>query len=291
MTSCHKPVLCHEILKELKELKIKRFFDGTIGAGGHAKLILESHPEIEHYIGCDQDGAILEHAERTLHPWHSKVTLFQENFSAIDDLLADNVDGLLFDIGVSSLQLDTASRGFSFRFDAPLDMRMDQRQTLSAATIVNRYPQREIEHILRDFGEERHFKKLAKAIVTARRKKPFVSTFDLTALIYATIGRGNYKINSATRTFQALRIFVNKELELLEMGLKASFAHMNDNAKALVISFHSLEDRIVKTLFREQAATKGFNCVKKPITATKAEIGKNPRARSAKLRWLTKLAT
>lgn len=289
MTSCHEPVLCNEILQELAGRHIELFFDGTIGAGGHAKMILEQHPEIRHYIGCDQDDNILELAEKNLSLWNSKIALYQENFVNIKDIISERVDGLLFDLGVSSLQLDTASRGFSFRFDAPLDMRMNQYGSLTAAHVVNRCPQKTLERILRDFGEERCFRKIAKAIVLARKKKPIKTTFDLTNVIYAAIGRGNYKINNATRTFQALRIYVNQELDMLEQGLKYSFECMNPKAKELVISFHSLEDRIVKVLFKEQSRLQGFCCVKKPITATSSEVRKNPRSRSAKMRWLVRL--
>ncbi len=283
----HFPVLLKEFLNFFEEDKLIIFFDGTVGAGGHAAALLEAHPEIEIYIGCDQDKSALAIASETLKPWMKKVRLVHENFSNIDDILykmkIKKIDGIFLDIGVSSMQLDTEERGFSFRFDAPLDMRMNKSNSFTARDVVNKYSEKELYRIFKEYGEEKRARAAARKIVQDRKRKKINTTFELVEILAPVLGKRK-RIHPATKVFQALRICVNDELGALKKALRSAAEKLNENKKIGVISFHSLEDRIVKHSFREDENLEVLT--KKPVTAGKDE--NNPRARSAKMRFAKK---
>ena len=285
MRSPHIPVLLREVLHVFEGIKIKTFFEGTLGAGGHAKAIMDAHPEIERYVGCDRDPKALALAKEVLAPWGEKVELIHGSYADVakilDELGIDGIDGFLIDIGVSSMQLDERERGFSFMGDAPLDMRMDTDGKLTAEEIVNRYPEKELARIFFEYGEERRSRQVAKAIAEARRKKKIQTTKQLVDVIRPVATRG--RLHPATLVFQALRIAVNDELGQLEKGLKAATEKLNPDGRIAVISFHSLEDRIVKNRFRDEKE-KLKVITKKPVGPDLEEIKMNPRSRSAKLR-------
>jgi len=301
--SDHIPVLLEEVLHCFEKKRLKVFFDGTLGLGGHAKALLKAHPEIEIYIGCDQDEKALEIAKETLTSWKDKMVFVHKNFSEIDQILQENkvscVDGFLCDIGVSSMQVDLGERGFSFSKEGPLDMRMNQMASLTAKEVVNTYSEEKLGKIIREYGEERSWKKIARLIVEQRTKSPFETTKDLADLISKNVGRVKKHLHSATLTFQALRIYVNQELEVLKAFLEKSLYALCPSGIGSVISFHSLEDRIVKEFLKnsvevDQVTGKREKKVevlsKKPIVAKDKETKENPRARSAKLRAFKKLA-
>jgi 16S rRNA (cytosine1402-N4)-methyltransferase len=279
----HFPVLLKECLEAFKDVDINVFLDGTVGAGGHAKAILDQNKEIEIYIGIDRDEDALKIANDTLKPYMKKVRLVHSNYLNIDEVLDDmnikKVKGILLDIGVSSMQIDSESRGFSFKYDSLLDMRMDKSQKFMARDIVNKYSEKELYKIFKEYSEDRKSKVVAKEIVLQRRNKKINTTFDLLEIIMPLLNK-NQKIHPATRIFQALRICVNDELNTLKNGLLKAINRLEIGGVIAVISFHSLEDRIVKHTFKESSDLKVLT--KKPITASKDE--KNPRARSAKLR-------
>jgi 16S rRNA (cytosine1402-N4)-methyltransferase len=262
------------------------FFDGTLGAGGHARAILEAHPEIERYIGADRDPRAHELAGQVLAPWREKVEFVRGSYA--EEVLAVKgcIDGFLIDIGVSSMQLDERERGFSFMGDAPLDMRMDPEGRLTAEEVVNRYSEVELARILHEYGEERRSRQVAKAIVEARRKRRIRTTGELVEIIKPVALRG--RLNPATLTFQALRIVVNDELGQLERGLDAAIGKLCPFGRMAAISFHSLEDRIVKNRLRD-AKDRLKVLTKKPIGPSAEEMRSNPRSRSAKLRAAMKL--
>lgn len=277
----HVPVLLREVLEVFREKDLKTFFDGTLGAGGHAKALLEAHPEIERYFGCDSDPRAHELAREHLSPFEKKLEFIRGSYAEKIQEIDRCLDGFLIDVGVSSMQFDEKERGFSFMGDAPLDMRMDPEGELTAEYVVNRYSEQEIARILFEYGEERRSRKVAKAIVEARRKRPIKTTKELVDIVKPVATRG--KLHPATLVFQALRIEVNDELGQLERGLKAAMEKMCPGGRMAVISFHSLEDRIVKNVFRD-AKGKVMLLTKKPIGPTAEEIKNNPRSRSAKLR-------
>lgn len=284
----HLPVLLEEVLSLFENAKLSTFFDGTLGGGGHAAAILQTHPEIETYIGCDQDSYALQKAKEKLTPWKDKVVFVQENFASILAIAKEqkipSFDGILMDIGVSSFQLDEAERGFSFQKEGPLDMRMRQDASISAEEVVNEYPERKLGEILRQFGEEPRWKKVAKEIVERRRKQRITTTTQLKEVIERVYPKRG-KLHPATLTFQALRIYVNNELGHLERGIKDSISALSEEGIISIISFHSLEDRIVKNLFREKKKEEEVELLtKKPIVPSREECRKNRRARSAKLR-------
>jgi len=282
--------------------------DGTLGLGGHAAEILKRLPR-GRYVGLDQDVDALQHAGRALKG-DPRVTLCQANFADLLDVLTNlglsEVDSVLMDIGVSSLQLDSASRGFSFQQSGPLDMRMDQSAPLTAADVVNQYPEEKLAKIFWEYGEEPKGRALARAIVKARGEKPFSTTEELAALAKRVLYKPGPQKHPATRLFQAIRMEVNRELQALEKGLASALRVLKPGGRMAVISFHSLEDRLVKQFFRREAV----DCVcppeiplcqcghkaslkiltGKPVTASEAEIESNPRSRSAKLRVAEKLA-
>jgi len=287
----HISVLRDEVVQAFEGMEIKTFFDGTLGAGGHASAILEAHPEIERYIGCDRDPIAHGIAKVTLAPWAKKVEIVRGSYSDLERILEErgivSIDGYLIDIGVSSMQLDEKDRGFSFRFEGPLDMRMDPDGDLTAEKIVNEYSERDLERIFRDYGEERQARRAAEAIVLARKKRRIETTAELIEIVKPVLKWG--KIHPATLIFQALRIVVNDELGELERGLDVAIKRLSPGGRLAVISFHSLEDRIVKHRLRDDVGTKwepGMLKIltKKPILPSEIECKQNPRSRSAKLR-------
>ena len=288
------------------------YVDGTLGGGGHSALILEALGGDGLLVGIDRDPAALAAARGRLAAYGDCFRAVQGSFGDLEGLLAAEgvtaIDGLVLDLGVSSHQLDSAERGFSFRADGPLDMRMDPTRGEAAAELVNRLSERELETAIREYGEERWARKIAQRIVEMRVETPFETTLQLAELVERTIPRRfqEERIHPATRTFQALRILVNDELGELRRGLAAGIRLLRPGGRLALISFHSLEDRIVKQMLREQA--EGCRCPKqlpycvcghrpqlkllsaKPVTAAPEETARNPRARSAKLRGAEKLA-
>jgi 16S rRNA (cytosine1402-N4)-methyltransferase len=281
--------------------------DGTIGLGGHAAEILK-HLSRGRYVGLDQDVDALQHAGRALKD-DPRVILRQANFADLLDVLTNlgisEVDSVLMDIGVSSLQLDSPLRGFSFRHSGPLDMRMDQSSDFSASRVVNSYPEEKLAKVLWEYGEEPKSRALARAIVKAREEKRFETTDELAALAERVLYKPGPQKHPATRLFQAIRMEVNQELQALEKGLASALKVLKPGGRMAVISFHSLEDRIVKQFFKRESV----DCVcppempfcqcdhkaslkiltNKPVTASEAEMERNPRSRSAKLRVAEKL--
>ncbi len=283
MSAPHKPVLMREVLHVFEGKAIRFFFDGTLGAGGHARAILEAHPEIERYYGCDRDPTALAIAAKNLEPWGKKVEFIRGPYADADKYLkkGECLDGFLIDIGVSSMQLDERGRGFSFLGDAPLDMRMDPDGDLTAEEIVNRFSEAELARIFHEYGEERRSRQVAKAIVEARRKRKIRTTAELVDVVKPVATRG--RLHPATLVFQALRIVVNDELGQLEKGLKAGIDLLCEGGRIAAISFHSLEDRIVKNRFRDEKKRLKI-LTKKPVGPSAEEMRANPRSRSAKLR-------
>jgi 16S rRNA (cytosine1402-N4)-methyltransferase len=274
----HLPVLPAEVLAGLVPKVGMLFVDGTLGGAGHTRLLLEAGATV---IGIDQDPFALERAkEAGLVGLETR----EGNFRDLESLVPEAVDGVLLDLGVSSFQLDDATRGFSFHTDAPLDMRMSQSGE-SAADVVNNLEYEELAQIIFDYGEERHSRRIARAIVAEREKTEFNSTVQLAAVIKrAYPGQHARGIHPARRTFQALRIYVNDELAVLEAGLRGAKHILKDGGRLAVISFHSLEDRIVKRFMRSELEP----LYKKPLEASDSELLENPRSRSAKLRVGTK---
>ena len=255
------------------------YLDATVGGGGHSRLILEAAPAVK-ITGLDQDAWAIAAAQETLAPFGDRVRLYQTNFAAFDPGEC-RFDGILADLGVSSAQFDTSERGFSFQKTAPLDMRMDQRQALTAADLVNTWEETKLANLIYTYGEERLSRQIARRIV---ERRPFTTTTDLADTIFHAVPRSyRYgRIHPATRTFQALRIAVNRELEVLETFLAQAPNWLKPEGRLAVISFHSLEDRIVKHRLKESPLLQVIT--KKPIVAGEEEVEKNPRARSAKLR-------
>jgi 16S rRNA (cytosine1402-N4)-methyltransferase len=272
---------------ELLDLKQSGVYvDATVGLGGHSEEILGSIGAEGRLIGIDRDEEVLEAAGKRLSD--KRVILKRGSFSDMESLLlsegVSEVDGILFDLGVSMLQLKDPDRGFSFLSDKRLDMRMDRGQRVSAWDIVNRYPERELDRILRELGEERSSRKIAKAIIGWRNKRPIETCSELSKIVEDVYG-GRGRIHPATRTFQALRIEVNKELDQLKEGLEAATRLLKRGGRLCVITYHSLEDRIVKHFLRDSAGKALFRIVtKKPRTPSIEETRSNPSSRSAKLR-------
>ncbi len=284
----HIPVMRNEIIKFLELDKGRTVLDCTVGCGGHADAILEAIGSEGRLVGIDQDSEALEIARNKLKKFSNFISI-QGNFRNIDAILTklkiERVDGIIFDLGLSSLQLDSAERGFSIRLDAPLDMRMDKELRLSAFDLVNFLPEASLCEILRKYGEERWHRRIARAIVRERKKAMIITTGQLATLVKRVMPYRYVKIHSATRTFQALRIAVNDELEALREALIKCAGLISPGGRICVICFHSLEDRIVKNQFRNLAKEGRFKLItKKPITPAREEIAVNPRARSAKLR-------
>jgi len=292
----HRPVLLEEILNFLSPAPGNIIVDATIGGAGHAEKIIQKISPGGMLIGIDRDSESLKIADEKLRFLEGQFKLINKNFRELEEVIKDigveGVNGILFDFGTSSIQLETKDRGFSIKNDGPLDMRMDRTQRLTARDLVNDLTENELSFLIRDLGEERFHRRIAKNIVNVRRKKEIQTTGELADIVSRSMpyGRGRMKIHPATRTFQALRIRVNDELNAIEEALRQTPYVLKKGARVAVISFHSLEDRIVKNVFREFAA-KGFFRIltKKIVTAGEEEILKNPRARSAKLRAIEKL--
>jgi 16S rRNA (cytosine1402-N4)-methyltransferase len=285
----HVPVMSAEVLQFLRPDRGGVFVDCTVGLGGHARALLEAGAT--RLLGLDRDPAALARAEATLAPWASRVELIHADYREIADVLdarrIANVDGALADLGVSSLQFDEAGRGFSFQRDEPLDMRMDQSTGETAAQLVARATERELADAIFQYGEERFSRRIARAVVRAREDAPVDTTGRLAAIVRRAIPRRGFtRIDPSTRTFQALRIWVNRELEALDRFIATIAGRLRVGARLAIITFHSLEDRIVKHTFRalERETSLATVLTKKPIVPTGEEIATNPRARSAKLR-------
>ncbi|MZP28955.1 16S rRNA (cytosine(1402)-N(4))-methyltransferase RsmH [Heliobacterium undosum] len=308
----HIPVLLHQVLEVLQPRPEGVYLDGTVGGGGHSAAILEKISGRGRLIGLDQDPTALAAAGRNLASFGDRVTLVRSNFRRIGAVVAElglmgKIDGILLDIGVSSHQLDEAERGFTYRMDAPLDMRMNPESALTAAKLLNEAPEGEIARILRDYGEERWAKRIAQFIVKRRAEQALERTGELVDIIRAAIPAAARQEGGhpAKRTFQALRIAVNDELGALEEALPAALEALAPGGRLAVISFHSLEDRIVKNFFAEQA--RGCLCppdfpvcacgnrpkvkiiTRKPLVGSDEEMQANPRAQSAKLRAAEKI--
>jgi len=289
----HIPVLLNEVIKFLNLKNNGIYVDATLGEGGHTLNILENTDEKVKVIGIDRDKEVLNVAKERLKRFKDRVFIVNDNFKNIDKILKEmkieKIDGVLFDLGVSSFQLDSKDRGFSFRYNSILDMRMDKRQSLKAEDLVNKLPYKELEEVIRLFGEERFSREIAKNICLERKKKEIKTTFELVEIINKSIPeKFKYKkIHPATKTFQGLRIAVNDELNSLKESLNKVVNFMNPGARLCIISFHSLEDRIVKRFFNEKSKVKNQILkiiTKKPIIPSDTEIFSNLRSRSAKLR-------
>ena len=293
----HIPVMSGEVIKALKVKTSGIYVDGTVGSGSHAEYILQRAGECT-VVGIDRDDEALEIAKERLKDYD--VHLVRDNFSNMETVVKEigykGVDGVFLDLGVSTLQLKAEGRGFSFLKDENLDMRMDRRQRFTAAGIVNEYSEKDLAHVLWNYGEERFSRRISKAIVNVRMKKPIRTCRELSQIIEKAVGRyGSIpsrrgRIHPATKTFQALRIEVNKELTELSMAVDAGTNIIKSGGRICVLSYHSLEDRIVKHSFRE-LARKGIVTVitKKPLIPEKKEQLLNPSSRSAKLRVAEKL--
>lgn len=298
----HIPVLLDTVLDALQPQPGGVYVDGTLGAGGHSAALLEASAPDGRVLAFDRDPVALEIARKRLVGYGERFEGVHASYTQMEHHVDAGVDGILLDLGYSSLQIDDPARGFSFQHEGPLDMRFDTEQTLNAAEIVNTWREAEIADVIYRYGEERHSRRIARAIVAAR---PIETTQELAELVKHSVPRSREKIHPATRTFQGLRIAINDELGELERVLSQAVRLLRPGGRLAVISFHSLEDRIVKHFLREQAR----DCIclpeqpmctcehepvlrvitKKPLIATEAEIAANPRARSAKLRVGEKL--
>ena len=296
----HKPVLLHEAVEALGLSEGKVFLDGTLGSGGHSAEVATLYGEKVTIIGLDRDQDALRRSGEKLRNLHAKHFLKLKSFREMDEALEEvgvsSVDAILLDLGISSNQIEESGRGFTFQKDEPLLMTMKENpgeEDLTARKILNTFSEETLELIIRGFGEEKYSRKIARAIVERREEKPFETTSDLVETIMGAVPafyeRG--RINPATRTFQALRIATNEELTALEEGLAKGFEALSPGGRFAVISFHSLEDRIVKNFFRDKAREGKAKLInKKPITASEEEIRSNPRSRSAKLRIIEKMS-
>ena len=292
----HQAVLTAEVLTFLAPQRGGLFVDCTVGLGGHARVLLEHGAS--RVIGLDRDREALSQAHTTLSAWAEHVELHHANYKDVDAVLntsqISSVDGVLADLGVSSLHLDGEGRGFSFRRDEPLDMRMDQSAGQTAADLIRNTSEQTLADIIFKYGEERQSRRIARAIVEARRTSPVTSTGDLASIVRRSLRRKGYtRIDPATRTFQAIRIWVNQELDGLEGVLEAMCRRLRTGARLVVISFHSLEDRIVKHTFRalERGGKVAIRVLtKRPVIPQDEEVERNPRARSAKLRVAERVA-
>jgi 16S rRNA (cytosine1402-N4)-methyltransferase len=284
----HVPVLVEEVMTLLRCESGRIYVDATLGGGGHASEILKRTAPDGRVIGMEWDEEALSEARNTLMPFGDRVKIFRENFVHLSDFVeTESVDGMLLDLGLSSIQLEEAERGFSFKGEGPLDMRMDQRLNRTAADLINRLSPEELEETLFRYGEERWARRIARAIVQERERAPLLTTQTLRKIIHRAIpGRFHTRrIDPATRTFQAFRIRVNEELENLRKVLETGWKVLKRGGRICIISFHSLEDRMVKETFRRLEKQGEMHILtKKPVTPSEEEQRKNPRSRSAKLR-------
>ena len=310
MPTYHESVMRNEVLHYLNVHMEGVIVDGTLGDGGHTEFILKNTaPEIR-VLAIDRDSSAIERASERLSPFRDRVTLAHGNLGDIKELAAENgitsVVGVLMDLGVSSPQLDTAGRGFSIQHDGPLDMRMDSSQKTSAADLLIKLSDAELASIIKDYGEERYAKRVVRAIRREQEERPITTTGQLSRIVARVVKSSRHsRIHPATRTFQALRIAVNDELEQLKTALASMMGLLHSTARVAVISFHSLEDRIVKTFFRDEE--KGCSCppkipicvcgrmpalkilTRKPLLPSEEEVTQNPRSISAKLRVAEKV--
>lgn len=302
----HKSVLLYETVDQLNIKPDGIYVDGTLGGGGHSYEIASRLSDKGRLIGIDQDEDAIKAASERLKPFMDKVTIVRNNYcnmdKVLDELSIDKVDGIMLDLGVSSYQLDTAERGFTYNVDAKLDMRMDQRQEVTARDIVNDYSEYDLYRIIRDYGEDRFAKNIAKHIVAARQKKPIETTFELNEIIKAAIPM---KVRTtgghpSKRTYQAIRIELNRELEVLENSIDMMIDRLNKEGRLCIITFHSLEDRIVKVRYKNNEnpctcppsfptcvcgkKSKGKVITRKPIIPSEEELEENSRSKSSKLR-------
>ena len=311
MEFVHKSVLLDETIEGLAIKPDGIYLDGTLGGGGHSSEICRRLAD-GHLIGIDQDEEALAAASERLKPFQDKITLVRDNYcnapEVIKNLGITGVDGIVLDLGVSSYQLDNVERGFSYRYDTALDMRMDTRQSLTAREIINEYPERELYRIIRDYGEDQFAKNIAKHIAAARKEKPIETTGELNELIKAAIP-ARMRANGghpSKRTFQAIRIECNHELDVLKNSLDELIAMLNPGGRICIITFHSLEDRIVKSAFRKNEnpctcppdfpvcgcgkKSQGKVITRKPVLPGEEELETNSRSKSAKLRIFEKAA-
>lgn len=302
----HKSVLLYETVDQLNIKPDGIYVDGTLGGGGHSYEIASRLSDKGRLIGIDQDEDAIKAASERLKPFMDRVTIVRNNYCnmdiVLDELSIDKVDGIILDLGVSSYQLDTAERGFTYNVDAKLDMRMDQRQEVTARDIVNDYSEYDLYRIIRDYGEDRFAKNIAKHIVAARQKKPIETTFELNEIIKAAIpmkvrATGGHP---SKRTYQAIRIELNRELEVLENSIDMMIDRLNKDGRLCIITFHSLEDRIVKVRYKNNEnpctcppsfptcvcgkKSKGKVITRKPIIPSEEELEENSRSKSSKLR-------
>lgn len=302
----HKSVLLYETVDQLNIKPDGIYVDGTLGGGGHSYEIASRLSDKGRLIGIDQDEDAIKAASERLKPFVDRVTIVRNNYcnmdKVLDELSIDKVDGIMLDLGVSSYQLDTAERGFTYNVDAKLDMRMDQRQEVTARDIVNDYSEYDLYRIIRDYGEDRFAKNIAKHIVAARQKKPIETTFELNEIIKAAIpmkvrATGGHP---SKRTYQAIRIELNRELEVLENSIDMMIDRLNKGGRLCIITFHSLEDRIVKVRYKNNEnpctcppsfptcvcgkKSKGKVITRKPIIPSEEELEENSRSKSSKLR-------
>ena len=302
----HTSVLLHETVDGLNVRPDGIYVDGTLGGGGHAFEVCTRLGDKGRFIGIDQDAAAIEAAGKRLEGFGEKVTIIRSNYRdmkpQLQNIGVDKVDGIVIDLGVSSYQLDTAERGFSYRADAPLDMRMDQRQKMTARDIVNSYSEAELYRVIRDYGEDKFAKNIAKHIVAEREKQPIETTGQLNEIIRRAIPMKIQKTSGhpSKRTFQAIRIELNHELDVLRDSLDEMIDILNPGGRICIITFHSLEDRIVKSAFRKNEnpctcpshfpvcvcgkVSKGKVVTRKPILPSEEEMEENSRSKSAKLR-------
>ncbi len=306
----HKSVLLWETIDGLNIKPDGIYVDGTLGGAGHSLEIVKKLGDGGRHIGIDQDAAAIAAATERLKPYEDKVTIVRSNYSAMKEILKEHapegVDGIMLDLGVSSYQLDTVERGFGYKNDAPLDMRMDQRQSLTAKDIVNGYSEMELFRIIKDYGEDQFAKNIAKHIVRARAEKPIETTFELNEIIKAAIP-AKMRVTGghpSKRTFQAIRIECNRELEVLRDTLDDMIDALKPGGRLCIITFHSLEDRIVKSSFKKAEnpcvcppsfpicacgnKSKGRVITRKPILPSEEEMEENKRSKSAKLRIFEK---
>ena len=302
----HKSVLLYETVDQLNIKPDGIYVDGTLGGGGHSYEIASRLSDKGRLIGIDQDEDAIKAASERLKPFMDRVTIVRNNYcnmdKVLDELSIDKVDGIMLDLGVSSYQLDTAERGFTYNVDAKLDMRMDQRQEVAARDIVNDYSEYDLYRIIRDYGEDKFAKNIAKHIVAARQKKPIETTFELNEIIKAAIpmkvrATGGHP---SKRTYQAIRIELNRELEVLENSIDMMIDRLNKEGRLCIITFHSLEDRIVKVRYKNNEnpctcppsfptcvcgkKSKGKVITRKPIIPSEEELEENSRSKSSKLR-------
>lgn len=302
----HIPIMLEQVIEGLDIKPDGIYVDGTLGGGGHSYEIAKCLTNDGRLIGIDQDEAAIKAASKRLSEFEDRVTIVRSNYaqmtSVLQSLGIEQVDGILLDLGVSSHQLDTAERGFSYMEDAPLDMRMDRRQEKTARDIVNYYSQAELTCIIRDYGEDKFASKIASKIIAFRENKPVETTGELAEIIKSAIPM-KYRLTGghpAKRTFQAIRIELNRELGVLEESIEGMLDILSDGGRMAVITFHSLEDRIVKSAFKKAESpctcppdfpicvcgrkSKGFVALRKPAVPTDEEMERNPRAKSSKLR-------